>query len=596
MKIEWMLESNSSKVKYNHDLMCDSDIFIPDDIEYTFRVNIIVDDSIIDSKPELFLGDVEIKLFSTSPSNGMASFTSRAHSGFFDNAHFFNYFGESEVVLVIHANGEKQEHTKLINVTLKPEKATIANDMLIYLSDNMEDISQVCFSKTRSGFMPKSDGESCMVKFENLNKTISFLESHAGEFSRKKKDKIVKNVEMQSDVPPIYDHNTTEWLTENLDKLEPARKQEHTLVINKKYYNVELPRNNYFKCTNQKENQAIHWFLLSGIQYCDEMIKAVRSQESSRIVSYENSEYIRFDQVIKNVINPILKRKVVKLKDTRNKLINLKMMYNGIIPVKKLKPTLPSQTSFTLKNSHYCSTFNLIKNFYDANHVDRSEELYILMGMRNLSQIYEFCCLYKIINGIKEYCYVDGGLVSTRLIVHDKTWEGIQTMSVNILANQFIFKIDDNRFLTLYYEKPFYPIVQNKIPDNTIIRISKSTQPYRPDYTLRLDDSITGEHRYIILDAKFKNEKNVKRVYSEMHSKYAQELKSVKNRSIDNSAIKYVGLLYGISSNDKILEDSFISEVHGPNGLLPITPYFSSMYLGANSNETISEILKQYLL
>lgn len=595
MKIEWQLESKSSKVMYKHDLMSDAEIFVPDGIEYIFTVKILLGDDIVDRKPELFLGDVEIKLVSTYLSNGITLFTSRVHSGFFENAHLFNYFGESELVLLTHHDGETLEHTKIINVTLKKEKAIIAHDMLDYLSENMEDISQVCFSKTRSGFRPQADGHSNMVKIENLNKAIDFLETHVGHFSKNNKYKLKTKLEIQSDKLPVYDHNTTDWLTCNFDKLEPARKQEYTVAINKHYYKVDLPRNNYFNCTNHKENQAIHWFLLSGIQYCDDMIKLLESQENDSVVSYENSEYIRFDQVIKNALNPILRRKSNKIKNAKNRLIQLKMMYDDVIPVQKLKPTLPVQTSYSLKNYHYCSAFNLIKHFYDSNHVDRSEELDILLGMRNLSQIYEFCCLYKIINGIKAHCQPDGGLVSTRLISHNKTWEGIQTMNVNVLANQFIFKIDNHRTLTLYYEKPFYPVKKNQIPDNTIIRITKSGEPYLPDYTIRLDNSNTGDHNYIILDAKFKNQDNVKKDHSKMHSKYAQQLKSVKNKTIDNSAIKYVGLLYGIGSKGSLMEDSFISEEHGLNGELPILPYFSSFYVGVDANDVVAEILEKYL-
>ena len=168
-------------------------------------------------------------------------------------------------------------------------------------------------------------------------------------------------------------------------------------------------------------------------------------------------------------------------------------------------------------------------------------------------------------------------------------------MEINVLANQFVFNFDDDRDITLYYEKPFYILDRYHPQDNTIVRISKSTQPYRPDFTIRVDNKKTGDHHYIILDAKFMTLNNVKAKYKEMHSKYAQELKAVKNEAVDSLAIRYVGLLYGLSNNHAFSEDSFISSEHQPNGILPISPYFSCFHLGVKENGTLKYIIENYL-
>lgn len=592
MIIEWLLKSNSSL----YDFMSDNEIFIPDDIEYEIIINTEIDFTRSNKKPELYLGDVAINLIPIRYDNGLTSFSSKISNYFFDNAHFFNYFGESELVLIIHNDGERFEYTKIINITLKKTKAKVASDMLNYLSENIEDISQVCFSKTRSGFKPLKGDHHKMVKLENLNKALDYLEIHVDHFVRTKKAKIKSKLEMHSEKPPVYDHNTTMWLLNNFDKLEVSRKQEYDVVINRKYYKVELPRSNNYLCTNENENHVIHWFLMTAIHYCEEIRKLLKLQERGTTSSFENSEYIRFDQVIKNSLNSIIKRKRQKIDDVSNRLINIKKIFDVIIPITKLKPQLPIQTSYTLKNNHYAGAFDLFKCFYDSNSTERSDDLNILMGMRNLSQIYEFVCLYKLINGLNISCDETGGLISTRLIDHDKTWEGKQTMKVNVLANQFIFNLDENRQLTLYYEKPFYNINKHSPQDNTVIRISESSKPYRPDFTIRLDNNKTDEYHYVILDAKFMNLKNLRTHYKEMHSKYAQELKAVKNKAIDSSAIKYVGLLFGLSNEQIFCEDSFISSAHKPKGILPVLPYFSSFHMGTKENGTAKYIIENYLL
>ncbi len=592
MSIEWLLKSNAS----HHDLMSDKDIFIPDDVEYEIIINIKINSTGSYKKPELYLGDVDISLILKWSNNQTTSFSSRVRNYFFDNAHFLNYFGESELVLVVYENGERCEYKKVINITLKKTKAEIASNMLNYLSENVEDISQICFSKTRSGFIPSKGDHNNMVKIENLNKALDYLETHVETFAQTKKVRIRSQLEMHTEKPPVYNHHTTMWLLSNFDKLEVAKKQDYDVTINRKYYRVDLPSSNNYPCTNENENQAIHWFLLTGLDYCKEMVKLLKSQERKTTSSFENSEYIRFDQVIKNSLNPIIKRKGKKVEDISKRLIELKKVFDIIIPIKKIKPQLPIQTSFTLKNKHYATAFNLFKYFYEANSAERTDEINILMGMRNLSQIYEFTCLYKLINGIQQSCDETGGLISTRLITHDKTWEGRQTMAVNVLANQFVFNLDVDRDVTLYYEKPFYVYDKYQPQDNNIIRISKSSQPYRPDFTLRVDNKKTGEHYYVILDAKFMNLKNVRSKYKEMHAKYAQELKAVKNKVIDSTAIKYVGLLFGLGEDHRFVEDSFISSEHKPLGMLPILPYFSTLHMGVEENGTAKYIIENYVM
>jgi hypothetical protein len=596
MSIEWLLNSISPQHQYKHDLLSLDHVYIPDDIEYEILIDAGMELTNANIRPELYLGDVEIDLISKRRANGTTYFTSNIKNSFFPNAHFLNYFGESELVLVIHINDDRIEYTKVIDVTLKKTKANMATDMLNYMSENIDDISQICFSKTRSGFKPSGDGYSTMVKFENLSTALDFLESHIEHFNRTKKHRIRSKLDIQSEKPSTYDHNTTLWLLDNLDKLEPSKKQDYDVIINRKHYKIDLPRSNNYLCTNENENHVIHWFLLVGIQYCKEIINKLKSQEKKPISTFENSEYIRFDQVIKNSLNPILKRKIQKANNTRERLIKLKEVFNTIAPVKNLKPKLPIQTSFTLKNKHYLMAFNLFRHFYDSNSIEHSDESSILMGMRNLSQIYEFCCLYKLINGIQENCHNADGLISTRLISHDKTWEGKQTMEINVLANQFIFEFDENRLITLYYEKPFYAIDKYKPQDNTLIRITKSNRPYLPDFTIRVDNKKTGGHHYVILDAKFMTLGNVQKRYKEMQLKYAHELKAIQGRAIDDSAIKYLGLLFGLSTNELFQEDSPISSEHAPNGILPIAPYFSSFYMGAKENGTIKYIIDNYVI
>lgn len=593
MNIKWLLQSNVSK----YDLLSEDNIYIPDDIEYEVIINVDVEFTETVKKPDLYLGDVKIELTVLNTNKNLTSFSSKVRNDFFDNAHFLNYFGESELVLIIDTNENIYEFKKIINVTLRQTKAHIANDMLNYLNENIDDISQICFSKTRSGFKASEDNNhSNMVKIENLNNALNYLETHIDCFEKRKKTNLKSKLELQSQSPPIYDHNTSNWLLNNLQKLEVSKKQEYDIMINRKYYKIDLPRSNNYLCTNTKENHTIHWFILVSMNYCDELINFLKLQEREVISSFENSEYIRFDQVIKNSLNPILKRKRSLVEDAVKRLIRLKKIFDIIIPVEKLKPQFPLQTSFTLKNSHYAGAFNLFKSFYEANSVESSDDLDILMGIRNLSQIYEFCCLYQLINGISKNCFKQGGIISTRFISHDKTWDGKQTMKVNVLANQFVFQFDNERVVTLCYEKPFFTVDKNNPQNNTLIRITKSNRPYLPDFTIRVDNIKTGEHHYVILDAKFMTFKTVRKKYVEMYTKYGQELKAVKNSSIDSTAIKYLGLLYGISENKRFFEDTHLSSEHAPNGILPITPYFSTLYMGAKDNGSIQYLIDNYIL
>lgn len=592
MLLEWSIQN-----KYDNFIIDENEIFIKDDLEYEITININLDaNEIIDYIPILFIGDNPIKLKELDRNDYFISFTTRIKNDFFSNAHFHNYFGESQLTLEVSVNKNMTIYNKIVNVVLKKDKADIANNMLEFLSSNLGDITKICFSKTKSGFSQTRGITHQLVKFENLTNSITYLEDNIDKFFNKNKFIEKKDIDLQNIHPKIYDHNTFNWLLDNLDKMIPSEKNKSDIFLNNNYYNITLPNTHIQNDTNDIENHVIHTFIFEAIKYCNDQLILLSKKSSYSFSEFENSSYIRFDQVIKKSISSILNSKINILDEYLLRLYNLKNLFNSIIPVVNLKHSYPIISSFTLKNSHYLNAFQLFENFYHANDVDNSINTSILLGLRNLSQIYEFCCMYKILSAMNQLTSNKNTLRSSRQIAYDKSWQGKNTMKINVLANEFTYIINEKIKVTICYEKPFYTLDYKSPQKNTLFRTSISTKPYIPDFTFKVENLNSGTFEYSILDAKFMNFKNVKNKYKEMYQKYGCELKAFGENDISHNSIKYVGLLFGIHDDNNFIEDSFISKSHSPNSDFPIIPYFSAFSLCMKNNGSINYILKNYII
>jgi hypothetical protein len=385
-----------------------------------------------------------------------------------------------------------------------------------------------------------------------------------------------------------------------MDELEVASSNNYKLRMKKRYYQVNIPNSVTYPNTDLKENRVLHQFVFFALEYLSVIRTKLEVQTRNVSDDVEYSEYVKFDQVIKGMINPILTMRIKAIDDLAQRVKRIHLFFKTIIPVKKITGEMPMQTQYTLRNRHYALAFNQIANFYNASDADKSNSDYLL-GLRNLSQLFELCCLYYLVSYFKKI----SEQVSTSWVNHKLEWKGHKTQKMNVLANEFIFENDCYEY-SLIYEKKYFSFSTNNmnLQKDNLVRLDKRNNYREPDYTIKVLNKLTKDYYFIILDAKFsrrykmENTKpdKIPSVLQTAFTKYATNLKTYRNGSMVD-ATRYVGVLFGLSKNEKEQKRiSMFSNLHDIDGSAPIFPFAAADFISFSGNRgNLDGMLDKYI-
>lgn len=584
------------KTGFKKEVLPSRRIEVKDDSSYQILVEIMDYQEGVHEKPSLSIGDLEIPLVTQEQLNGLMVFKTQAKGSFFEKALFLNYFGECELSI----NYEESIYSFIFDVNITSYKASIAKEILSFLSTNADDILQSCYSKSRTNFDFKSGHNNNEIKFKALEYALEKFEATLPSFRFNHKHDMDTSVEFHSNKPPSFDDRVTEWLLENIDEASIASSNNYSVKINNHYLKIELPNSINTINTDKKENHVIHHFIRVSNKYLKEELTSLRSVLlSDKNLNSEYEGYVKFDNVIQASLSGIFYNKERNIKKLISRLDNLKRLVEKYIPVKEIKPIMPMQTSYTLRNKHYAITFEAIKTFYRAESGNRKKDTFLL-GLRSLSQLFEFACLYFLVNYFKKF----SSQVSVDWLLDSFSFYGPPSDKMNVLGNCFVFN-NENYEYTLMYEKKFYSITQNRESDQleNLIRVDDRGSYYEPDFTIKVRNRHTDSYYYIILDAKFsrrykmnKNKDDSLGILSSIFLKYGNNLKAYTSNGIEDLT-KFIGVMYGLKTNtDKTERLTYFNKIHDIDELLPISPFSSADYINFDSREnSFHRVLDKYV-
>lgn len=574
--------------------LSDLPLEVNDDNEYSIRVDVFGHDN--PAAPRITIGDIDIKVGETTQSTNDTTSYASIRGEFFDNAFFLNYFGQCELIISIGEVTKKYS----IEVNVTSYKAGVASEMLNFLSNNTEDILQTCYSKSKTGFSHKNGHSRSVIKFSALTQTIQLIESLFPEFKSDSIYNISHKLEFNSNKPLIVDEICASWLSENMDSLEISNSKDYKIRVKKKHYQVDIPNSITVHNTDLKENRVLHQFVLVALEYLNINKKNITAQTTVLHNSFEYDEYIKFDTIIKRVIKPILLARVRLIDDLINRINRINLFFRTTIPVKKTTRDMPIQTSSTLRHRHYSRAFNKISEFYNASDADKQNTEFLL-GLRNLSQLFELCCLYSLVRYFND--------ISTPINIswasNSMEWDATHADKVNVLANNFTFESEHYQY-TLNYEKKFYSFCKEtmKSQKDNLVRIDVENNYVEPDFTIKVTNKKSEDYYYIILDAKFSRNYKMKStktdkapsVLQSIFTKYSTNLRAYKDGELVN-VTRYVGVLFGLSKNDKEKNRiCMFNKMHDIDGDAPIFPFSAASFISFSDNDSgINNILNKYI-
>lgn len=134
--------------------------------------------------PKLIVGDVPLELNIVLSTEEKRVFKTSKPTNSHDKQIFYNYFGESEILLCFENDTKKDAQSLKVDIRARKANAELAERMINFISDNMDDAVLLCFSKSHvsSGVKPMINND--LTKFQLLKETVGDLVSKQGLFLR----------------------------------------------------------------------------------------------------------------------------------------------------------------------------------------------------------------------------------------------------------------------------------------------------------------------------------------------------------------------------------------------------------------------------
>lgn len=529
--------------------------------------------------PYILIGDVPIELVLNHSDERYNQYVTIKDNNFNKNQLFYNYFGESEIKLKFRDNHDVLEKIK-VDVKARKANAVLAQTMLKYISDNATDLVSLCFSKSFTGGDFDDKSKDNMHKFSLLRDTITSFHGKLGLFYRDYRYTLESSLYISQQGQPIGP-DSVYWLLQNLDKIMPSNAEEAKLRIkNRTYTSAEIPTEIISQNTDVFENRVIKSFFYSARQFLVDLKRKYKYSSdihtSEKVKTDDSDEFVSFDHTLLSFKRNIIKHHIEDVNSVLlmvDKVIHL----NKVKLEAKLVPQLrPRITPFVMQRPHYRELFFAIDKWYNASSPNL-EQNNILLGLRNLSSIYEMTTLLMLSKDIPNTFDVKLNKQKYRKYGDSLSFEGeVVDRPIDQINNYFNFE-SDKLSVELLFEPRIYSYRKGVSKENDIINISnrRATEYgehyYLPDYIVRINYRTWKEPLIIILDAKYSDRRNVlKYSLKETSDKYLHNLFQLKKENeIGTSPVKLMMILF---AHGQDLPASFLHKQHHVDGELPAYP------------------------
>ena len=334
------------------------------------------------------------------------------------------------------------------------------------------------------------------------------------------------------------------------------------------------------------ENQVIVSFLDVVLKKTEEIISEI--DNFLELVSIEETTengYIISSHILYVDAVTSLKGIIFRYQEVEKKLQSLNMMYK-----KALDATLidcsrqPEPTAIFLSIPQYHQIFVHIIQWFSKTGYEFVKEK-ALMSYFEASKIYEIYVLVKLIRTMES---LGLEMISASHVDYYKSqfWK----YNHQECNNTFIFQSGED-LITLYYEPVIYSDIKrssnhiNLYRNNTVSlnhdnEFERSGQYYVPDYLIKLERD--GDERYIICDAKFSRQSQVRYQYTpDLIYKYLFSISGISTIS----SIKGLAVFYGKTDQNVETEkfyDCAINEISPFVDLIPVAYYINDSDIQKN--------------
>lgn len=463
----------------------------------------------------------------------------------------YQFFRESFGISYLRIYHGDQIFEYAFNVLAEKVTCDQAESIIEYVYTKNPNLLKVSFSRTTIEKSLVKDESTHFESFLDFSQSlVNYLDSKKLFINRliKKKfisQKTVVNNGTNKNIDP-------EEVLFNLDKIYHDNTSSD-ILINRNYYSASgLPSISLKDTYDFKENQII----LAGLIYTKinlnkilEVLDGIDLVETSNsdkeYYSFKKSEFYRRDiskVILKVTSTGILKRVLFLLKEIEYYIYffekKCNVSYNG--------PIYPKITKVTIANSFYKEIFGKIRYIYECGSFGLND-IVAKIKIRSMSKIYEFFCLYKLIN-----CFERIGFTLVEEIKDGDIPKEIKLER-------------DNKIVCIFYEKIIQYIGAYPMDKSDLVSVNydhshaKKYDYYNPDFVVSIEDKMTLNKVYYILDAKFRNLHLMQKdkTLEKIKFKYFDNIKyfNIRNKTLSNRSILGNFILYQGKKSASLFEN-----------------------------------------
>jgi hypothetical protein len=546
-------------------------------------------------EPYIVAGDVPLEVYNTGEYEGDIIFKTTSISESFDTKIFYNFFGQSDVVIYFPTEMNRTI-TATFDIMARRENAELANSMLDFLSNNIEDAISICFSRSKKDTSLIESDSFNFTKIDVIKEIISYLDSSFILFKKENKHDWAPKLDISANGQPTGPESVY-WALLNLDKLTPSNDDDANLIFgNRSYKFSEVPKETIVKNTDVFENRVINSFLLSTYIFLNNLKKNFTSNETNGFqIQNQNQDYFRFDHTMSKYTELILKHKYNEINHLTMEIERLIVTFKKIIPSKTYSFLPPKVTSYVAKHFHYRMIFKLINNCYQAP-APSFEGSQLLLGLKNLAIIYEITSLIMINNVLNKSLGAKIIEQSYRLFNDGNSFSGIlENRPIGSSNNFFTYSFDDGH-IELLYEAKVYPM-NDKNSHGDLVDTSNTYKTkfglhhYCPDFILRIYLKNSDSPIVIILDAKYKEAKTIRNYdLSDLTKKYLLNIHQVSKQPF--LKLRQVELLLILFAHEKSGRSALtVSNRHSVIGDIPVFPQAAGILFKPGIQDVLGEYL-----
>ncbi|MGI2182799.1 hypothetical protein ACRN9F_11200 [Shewanella oncorhynchi] len=596
--IDWRLialDRDSSEIEIDLLLLSDESNSLRETDSILFKVSIDNETFIEKGTPYILIGDIPLELEFHSNSGGNRVFISSEPLGHQRSRYFYNFFGESELGLTFNGDN-KFLATCTVNILARTENAQLASEMLDYITDNLEDAVAICFSRSKVTVGHDRDSSFKFTRLDVIEKTIDFLLENLPVFIREHKHTWRSEMQLSDRGQPTGP-DSVYWVLSNLDRLTPANRLEANLVYNNRGYRLDiLPKEGIVSESDIYENRVIHTFLHNTSLFLIE-IRGVFGTSIDKIKTYLDNDYVRFDHTMQKYKQLALKHKIQIIDNLLFSVENIKKVLYKELPAKVVPGLQPRMTSYVAKHPHYSQAFNLIEQC-NAAPAPTFEGNSILLGLKNLSIIYEISSLLMLNESIKRCFTIDTFEQNYRYHSKDLPFGGAERVRPYGKVNNYFTYRNEMYDIELFYEPKIYQFgPMSTVGDLVDTSDSRATSQYGPhffcpDFILKIRSKRWRKPLTVVLDSKYKDANTIKNFdIVTLTQKYLLNIHQVNERG--GFGISPIQLLLVLFAHDKAGSNvKTVASRHCLTGSHPVFPQAAGVIFKPSNTAKFDENLK----